>query len=217
MPCRNDENVSGVRGARDAACAGTVHGTRNHLFTYCLLCLGDPTRDDLRNRHGRRRPPAPRRLGNPRNFDVTWGLSTIDAGVELMQHICGASEDSRDAICVFCDLSKAFDCFYHETLIGKQHHYEVKGRILDLLKSCLSNRVEREWVATTAVRGFVMAAERPARVSAALRRRVDARAARAAAPPAPPPARRPRAAPPPGETRSAIEFVLRDSRNPLLC
>ncbi|GBP62988.1 Probable RNA-directed DNA polymerase from transposon BS [Eumeta japonica] len=78
-----------------------------------------------------------------KQFGFTRGRSTIDAGVELVQHIFGAWEDSRDAIGVFCDLSKAFDCVRHETLIGKLRHYGVTDRALDLLKSYLSNRVQR--------------------------------------------------------------------------
>ncbi|GBP74945.1 Probable RNA-directed DNA polymerase from transposon BS [Eumeta japonica] len=38
---------------------------------------------------------------------------------------------------------RAFDCVHHETLIGKLRHYGVTGRALDLLKSYLSNRVQR--------------------------------------------------------------------------
>ncbi|GBP84139.1 Probable RNA-directed DNA polymerase from transposon BS [Eumeta japonica] len=78
-----------------------------------------------------------------KQFDFTRGRSTIDAGVELVQHIFGAWEDSRDAISIVCDLSKAFVCVYHKTLIGKLRHYGVTGRALDLLKSYLSNRFQK--------------------------------------------------------------------------
>ncbi|GBP13307.1 hypothetical protein EVAR_8226_1 [Eumeta japonica] len=54
-----------------------------------------------------------------------------------------AREDSRDAIGVFCDLSKAFDCVYHDTLSRKLHHYGVTGRSLGLLESYLSDRIQR--------------------------------------------------------------------------
>ncbi|GBP63771.1 hypothetical protein EVAR_40371_1 [Eumeta japonica] len=50
--------------------------------------------------------------------------------------------DSRNAIGVFCEVSKAFDCVNHETLIRKPHHYEAKGRALDLLASYLTNRIQ---------------------------------------------------------------------------
>ncbi|GBP27987.1 Probable RNA-directed DNA polymerase from transposon BS [Eumeta japonica] len=83
------------------------------------------------------------KLMSNKQFGFTRGRSTIDAGVELVQHIFGAWEDSRDAISIFCDLSKAFDCVHHETLIGKLRHYGVTGRAFDLLKSYLNNRVQR--------------------------------------------------------------------------
>ncbi|GBP80506.1 Probable RNA-directed DNA polymerase from transposon BS [Eumeta japonica] len=78
-----------------------------------------------------------------KQFGFTRGRSTIDAGVELVQHIFGAWEDSRDAISIFCDLSKTFDCVHHETLIGKLRHYGITDRALDLLQLYLSNRVQR--------------------------------------------------------------------------
>ncbi|GBP36130.1 Probable RNA-directed DNA polymerase from transposon BS [Eumeta japonica] len=96
------------------------------------------------------------KLMSNKQFGFTRGRSTIDAGVELVQHIFGAWEDSRDAISIFCDLSKAFDCVHHETLIGKLRHYGVTGRALDLLKSYLSNRVQRVDVNNTRSSGSIV-------------------------------------------------------------
>ncbi|GBP24106.1 RNA-directed DNA polymerase from mobile element jockey [Eumeta japonica] len=42
-----------------------------------------------------------------------------------------------------CFKRRTFDSVYHETMIGKLRHYGVTGRALDLLKSYLSNRVQR--------------------------------------------------------------------------
>ncbi|GBP67946.1 hypothetical protein EVAR_25342_1 [Eumeta japonica] len=74
---------------------------------------------------------------------VDWGRSTTEAGVELIQQIFDACEDSRDTIGVFFDLSRAFDCVHHDTLIRKLHHYGVMGRSLGLLESYLSDRIQR--------------------------------------------------------------------------
>ncbi|GBP44619.1 Probable guanine nucleotide exchange factor MCF2L2 [Eumeta japonica] len=69
--------------------------------------------------------------------------STTEAGVELIHQIFDTWEDSRDTIGVFCDLSKAFDCVYHDTLFRKLHHYGVTDRSLELLESYLSDRIQR--------------------------------------------------------------------------
>ena len=76
-------------------------------------------------------------------FGFTRGRSTIDAGVGLIKYIFETWEESRDALGVFCDLSKAFDCVIHETLVRKLYHYGIKDVALDLLTSYLSNRVQR--------------------------------------------------------------------------
>ncbi|GBP36871.1 Probable RNA-directed DNA polymerase from transposon BS [Eumeta japonica] len=44
---------------------------------------------------------------------------------------------------IFCDLSKAFDCVHHDTLIRKLRHFGVTGRSLGLLESCLRDRIQR--------------------------------------------------------------------------
>ncbi|GBP12541.1 hypothetical protein EVAR_10212_1 [Eumeta japonica] len=74
-------------------------------------------------------------------FGFTKSRSTTEAGVELTEQIFGVWEESRDAICVFCDLSKTFDCVHHNALIRKLHHYDVRGLSLGLLESYLSGRV----------------------------------------------------------------------------
>ncbi|CAH2094398.1 unnamed protein product [Euphydryas editha] len=66
-----------------------------------------------------------------------------DAGVKLFTSIVDAWEESRDALGVFCDLSKAFDCVQHETLIRKLSHYVIKNMTLKLLSSYLSHRTQR--------------------------------------------------------------------------
>ena len=76
-------------------------------------------------------------------FGFTKGRSTTDAGVALLKHVYGAWEKSRDAIGVFCDLSKAFDCVDHDTLIRKLTHYGVSGGALDLILSYLNNRTQQ--------------------------------------------------------------------------
>ncbi|GBP40971.1 Probable RNA-directed DNA polymerase from transposon BS [Eumeta japonica] len=49
----------------------------------------------------------------------------------------------REMQLAYFAISQGFDCVHHETLIGKLRHYGVTGRALDLLKSYLSNRVQR--------------------------------------------------------------------------
>lgn len=82
-------------------------------------------------------------LVHNKQFGFTRGRSTSDAGVELVKHIFDAWEESRDALGIFCDLSKAFDCVNHETLIRKLHHYGVRGSALNLLESYLNGRIQR--------------------------------------------------------------------------
>lgn len=83
------------------------------------------------------------KLFHSKQFGFTKGRSTTDAGVELLKNIYEAWENSQDALGIFCDLSKAFDCVCHDTLIKKLHHYGIRDKALRLLSSYLDNRVQR--------------------------------------------------------------------------
>ncbi|GBP80516.1 hypothetical protein EVAR_63265_1 [Eumeta japonica] len=80
----------------------------------------------------------------PTLIQFTRGRSTIDASVELVEKIVEGWEDSRNAIGIFCDLSNAFDCINHETLIRKLHHNGVTGYALDLIASHWTNRIQKD-------------------------------------------------------------------------
>lgn len=82
-------------------------------------------------------------LFHSKQFGFTKGRSTTDAGVELLKSVYEAWENSQDALGIFCDLSKAFDCVCHDTLIRKLHHYGIRNKSLSLLSSYLENRVQR--------------------------------------------------------------------------
>ena len=89
-------------------------------------------------------------------FGFTKGRSTTDAGVALIKHIFSAWEDSCDAIGVFCDLSKAFDCVHHDTLLLKLKHYGIKNNALKLLKSYLDNRIQKIHINGTKSQGSLV-------------------------------------------------------------
>lgn len=75
-------------------------------------------------------------------FGFTKGRSTIDAGANLVRYIFNAWENKEDAVGIFCDLSKAFDCVEHQTLLSKLHHYGIKDNALRLLHSYLIDRIQ---------------------------------------------------------------------------
>lgn len=83
------------------------------------------------------------RIFHERQFGFTKGKSTTDAGAKLVSNILGAWEGSQDAIGIFCDLSKAFDCVDHNTLILKLKYYGLRGQSLQLVLSYLSSRQQK--------------------------------------------------------------------------
>ena len=75
-------------------------------------------------------------------YGFTKGRSTTDAGVALLKHIFNAWENSQNAIGVFRDLSKAFDCVHHGKLLRKLRHYGVQNEALKVINSYLHNRFQ---------------------------------------------------------------------------
>ena len=66
--------------------------------------------------------------------------STELALIEIVDQIRMSLNDGKMTCGIFIDLSKAFDTVNHEILIDKLHHYGIRGKALDLLKSYLGNR-----------------------------------------------------------------------------
>ncbi|KAL0883669.1 hypothetical protein ABMA27_015794 [Loxostege sticticalis] len=86
------------------------------------------------------------KLLHNKQFGFTKGRSTTDAGVALLKHVFDAWNCKQDAIGIFCDLSKAFDCVDHETLLKKLKHYGVSISSLNLFKSYLSSRTQKVFI-----------------------------------------------------------------------
>ena len=76
-------------------------------------------------------------------YGFTKGRCTTDAGVTLLKHVFTAWEEAKDAIGIFCDLSKAFDCVNHETLLLKLEHYGIGKLALRLVNSYLNDRQQK--------------------------------------------------------------------------
>ena len=81
-------------------------------------------------------------LRHSEQYGFTRGRSTTDAGVALLKHILNAWENSQNAIGVFCDLSKAFDCVQHDTLLRKLRYYGVQNGALNVIESYLNHRLQ---------------------------------------------------------------------------
>ena len=80
---------------------------------------------------------------------IYWYCSSLDFGkcIPIQKGIFTPTDNILTAInpwqeveAIFCDLSKAFDCGNHETLLGKFNCYRIHGVNIKLFESCLTNR-----------------------------------------------------------------------------
>ena len=78
-----------------------------------------------------------------KQFSFCDKVSTESAIFKLIESIFSARNNKEYIMGLFCDLTKAFDSVSHELLILKLEFYEVKGSVLNWLKSYLHNRLQR--------------------------------------------------------------------------
>ena len=71
------------------------------------------------------------------------GVSTSDAMYELISSITNCLNKGKKSIAVFLDLAKAFDTVPHEEILKILENYGVRGVVLDVFKSYLTNRRQK--------------------------------------------------------------------------
>ncbi len=82
-----------------------------------------------------------------RQFGFRKSHSTIHALTYYYDKLSELLEDNLYVISTFIDLSKAFDTINHDILLKKLSYYGIRGICLDLLKSYLSNRLQKVKIA----------------------------------------------------------------------
>ena len=83
------------------------------------------------------------KLLNKNQFGFRKKRSTIDAICSLTENIHHVLNNRYvTTLCSFIDLKKAFDTVDHSILLDKCHRIGLRGPVLKILKSYLSNRVQ---------------------------------------------------------------------------
>ena len=77
---------------------------------------------------------------NPAQYGFRPGHSTQHALINATENIYRSLDDSQCTLGIFIDFSKAFDTVSHDILLAKLEHYGIKGNMLQLLRSYLSDR-----------------------------------------------------------------------------
>jgi hypothetical protein len=81
-----------------------------------------------------------------RQFRFQKGKSCTTAVQQVTETVMNAFEEKNNVSLTLCDLSKAFDCISPELLMRKLEFYNVSPGSLQLLKSFLSDRVQRVYI-----------------------------------------------------------------------
>ena len=80
---------------------------------------------------------------NKAQYGFRNNMSTENAIFQLTNDIRQALDNKQTVAGIFCDLSKAFDCVDHETLLVKLEYYGISGVANKLIRSYLEDRYQR--------------------------------------------------------------------------
>ena len=75
-----------------------------------------------------------------RQYGFQKGKSTEFALIDIQERILEILNKKEIPCCVFLDFAKAFDTVNHKILLGKLHHYGIRGIALQLIESYLTDR-----------------------------------------------------------------------------
>ena len=75
-----------------------------------------------------------------RQYGFQKDKSTEYALLDIVENIMNSLENKDSPCCVFLDFAKAFDTVNHAILLGKLHHYGIRGVALSLIESYLTER-----------------------------------------------------------------------------
>ena len=71
------------------------------------------------------------------------GDSCINQFIAITHKICQSFDKGYEVLCVFLDISKAFDKVWHKGLIFKLKENGILGKLLNLIKDFLKNRKQK--------------------------------------------------------------------------
>ena len=77
---------------------------------------------------------------NENQFGFKSKRSTVHALVQVVEYLRDSMEQNDPTSCLFIDLTKAFDTVDHRILLTKLEIIGVRGKVLELFCSYLSNR-----------------------------------------------------------------------------
>ena len=73
-------------------------------------------------------------------FGLGPGHSTELAALRMVDHMIKQMDNGKLPLCIYIDLSKAFDTLNYDILMSKLEYYGITGKENDLLRSYLTGR-----------------------------------------------------------------------------